>query len=88
MTNVPSTFVTAIQRFIGQLKSSQLLLLVASLFAIDLFIPDPLPFIDEVVLGIVTLLISRWHSRREAEGVHDDARYSNKPPPKNVTPEG
>ena len=68
-------------RFLEQLKSSYLLMLLSALFAVDLFIPDPLPFLDEAVLGIVTLLMARWRMRSaEPEQVE-------KPPTKVVTPE-
>ena len=78
MTDRPMSVVERLQRFAGQLKSSTLLLLVTALFVVDLVIPDPLPFVDEIVLGLMTLLISRWQSRRQ--------QPPPKPPPKNVTP--
>ena len=68
-----------IRRFVGQLKSPQLFLLVGSLFLLDLVILDPIPFIDEIILGIITLLVARWKKRR-------DEPAAPKPPPKNVTP--
>ncbi len=77
----------ALQRFVGRLKSSQLLLLVGSLFVLDLFIPDPFPFVDEIILGIMTVLVARWQSRRsEDDESYGDKPYSDKPPTKNVTP--
>jgi hypothetical protein len=62
-----------------RLKSSQLLMVVGGLFVIDLFIPDPVPFLDEAFLGLLTLLLARWQLRR------GDAR-DRKPNVKNVTP--
>ncbi len=59
---------------------STLLALVASLFVLDLAIPDPFPFVDEIVLGVVTILIARWQSRRK------ESPPTPKPPPKDVTP--
>lgn len=70
-----------VSRFLEQLKSSQLLSLLAGLLVLDLIIPDPLPFVDEIILGVLTLLVARWKMRSsapEAEPV--------KPPTKNVTP--
>ena len=37
--------------------------LTAGLFVLTLFIPDPIPFIDELVLGFGTLLLANWKSR-------------------------
>ena len=34
-----------------------LLLLVA--FIIDLIIPDPLPFVDEIILGLLNILVAK-----------------------------
>ncbi len=82
MTDQPLSLNQRLQRFVGQLKSSTLLLLVTSLFVLDLVVPDPLPFIDEIVLGIATILIARWQSRRK------EPPPPPKPPPKDVTPPG
>ncbi len=82
MVNAPNSLILALQRFVGRLRSSQLLLLVGSLFVVDLFIPDPIPFVDEIILGIMTVLIARWQSRRS----EDEDAFDDKPPPKNVTP--
>ena len=40
-----------------------LLKLTAGLFVLTLFIPDPIPFVDELVLGFGTLLLANWKSR-------------------------
>jgi hypothetical protein len=34
------------------------------LFVIDLLLPDPLPFVDELLLGAGTLLAARWRQQR------------------------
>lgn len=34
--------------------------LTAALFAIDLLVPDFIPFADELLLGLATLLLGRW----------------------------
>ena len=54
------------QGFVAQLKSWQLLALVAALFVLDLFLPDPIPFVDELLLGLLTLLLARWKQRSGA----------------------
>ncbi len=71
-----------LERLARRLKSSQLSWLVGGLFLLDLFIPDPIPFVDEVILGLLTLWIARWKSERTEPEPPDAA----KPPPKNVTP--
>lgn len=80
MTDRPQSLIGWLQGFAGQFKSSTLLALVASLFVLDLAIPDPFPFVDEIALGIVTILVARWQSRRK------EPPPAPKPPPKDVTP--
>ncbi len=65
-----------------KLGSRTLLALVTGLFLIDVVIPDALPFIDEIVLGILAVLLARWQSRRPAPA----PAPSTKPGEKNVTP--
>lgn len=31
-----------------------------TLFILNLLIPDPIPFLDEILLLVVTILLSRW----------------------------
>ncbi|HWS27551.1 MAG TPA: DUF6116 family protein [Xanthomonadales bacterium] len=42
-----------------KLRFPWLLLLTAALFGIDLAIPDFIPFVDEILLGLATLVLSR-----------------------------
>jgi hypothetical protein len=42
-----------------------LLLFTGGLFALDLVVPDFIPFIDELLLGLATLILSRWKDRRQ-----------------------
>ena len=52
----------SVPRFLGglsRLRSWQLVAVAAVLFLNDLFVPDPLPFVDETLLGLLTLWLSR-----------------------------
>ncbi len=71
---------TLIRGFLGRLRFPQLFLLAAGLFLFDLIVPDFLPFIDEVLLAIGTLLLGSL----EKKGAD---RQPDKPPMKDVTPE-
>jgi len=46
-------------RYLESLRFPWLMLLAALLFVIDLFVPDAVPFIDEILLGLVALLLGR-----------------------------
>lgn len=48
------------RRFLEGLRSWQLFVLAALLLLVNLAVPDPLPFIDEVLLAVVTYLLARW----------------------------
>lgn len=67
-------------RFFGRLSYPRLFALTAVLFLVDLAIPDMIPFVDEVLLGLGTLLLANWKDRNapeviEGESVKDDRRH-------------
>jgi hypothetical protein len=51
--------------FLARLRYRSLFLVAAALLAIDLVIPDAIPFADEVLLGIVTIVLSRLRKPKE-----------------------
>ncbi|HPG25778.1 MAG: hypothetical protein H6748_20360 [Spirochaetaceae bacterium] len=57
-------------RYGASLRFPHLLLLTGALFAIDLVVPDGLPLLDELFLGLATLLFAAWR-RRGREGERD-----------------
>lgn len=48
-----------------KLKHPTLFKLVGALFVINLFIPDAIPFIDEILLGLGTLVLANWKDRNK-----------------------
>jgi len=50
-------------RYGAGLRYPHLLLLTGALFALDLVVPDGLPFLDEIFLGLMTLLFATWRNR-------------------------
>lgn len=52
-------------RFLGRLSYPRLFTLAAALFAIDLVVPDIIPFADELLLGLGTLLLANWKKRKD-----------------------
>ena len=57
---MPST----ISDFLSQLRFPYLFLLTAGVFFLDLLVPDLVPFADEILLGLGTLLLSRLKRNR------------------------
>ncbi|MDQ3617996.1 MAG: hypothetical protein M3374_04675 [Pseudomonadota bacterium] len=47
-----------------KLRYPTLFKIVATLFAITMVVPDPIPFIDEILLGLGTLLLANWKDRK------------------------
>ena len=52
-----------VRQFLSGLRSWQLFVVAAALFVIDLVVVDPIPFVDEVLLGVITLMLARWRAR-------------------------
>lgn len=47
-----------------KLRYPTLFKITAILFAITLVLPDAVPFIDEILLGLGTLLLANWKDRK------------------------
>lgn len=62
---VANPLLSPVMRFLGRLSYPRLFALTAALFAFDLVIPDFVPFIDEVLLGLGTLLLANWKKRKD-----------------------
>jgi hypothetical protein len=56
--------VAPLMRWLGRLSFPRLFLLSAALFAIDVVVPDLVPFADELLLGLGTLLLANWKQRK------------------------
>lgn len=52
--------ITPLLRWFGKLSFPRLFLLTAALFLLDAVVPDFIPFVDELLLGLGTLLLARW----------------------------
>jgi len=51
-------------RYAGRLRFPYLFALTALVFVADLLVPDVLPFGDEILLGLLTVLFGSWRKRR------------------------
>lgn len=49
-----------------RLRHPALFKLVAGLFLLTLFIPDPIPFVDEILLALATMALGSWKRSRPA----------------------
>lgn len=65
-----------VQRYLPRLRYPYLFLILGGLFLVDLVTPDPIPFVDEMLLLVLTFIAATFTTRREED----------RPPPRDITP--
>jgi hypothetical protein len=63
MRTPQSTLQDRLMRFAAGLRFPKLLAVTAALFFLDLMIPDVIPFADEILLGLLSLLLASLKRR-------------------------
>lgn len=58
----------ALMAWASKRRFPTLLLLVGGIFVVDLVVPDLIPAVDEILLGLMTLILARWKVRERAPG--------------------
>ena len=53
-----------VERYASRLRYPKLLLITVTLFGVDLVLPDMIPFVDEILLGLGTVLLGSMRKRR------------------------
>ena len=62
---MPSPFLLTFMQWARGLRFPTLFKLTAALFAVNLVLPDPIPFVDELAFGLATLLLANWKRRKQ-----------------------
>lgn len=57
---------------LGRLGYTTLLVLLAIVFVVDLFVPDPLPFVDEILLGLMAVTMAKVRARKDDPPAHEE----------------
>ncbi len=65
----------------ARLRFPQLFGLLATLFFFDLLIPDLIPFVDELLLGLLTLVVGSLRKGREVQTPAAEPLVKNVTPP-------
>jgi len=52
--------------FASRLRFPTLFLVTLALWTINMLVPDPIPLIDEIVMGLLTLMLATWKKRKQA----------------------
>jgi hypothetical protein len=61
-------------RYASNLRFPRLLAITSGLFVIDLFFPDVVPFVDEILLGLISLLLASLKKGRSRISQKDESR--------------
>ena len=59
---------TLLQRALGRLRFPWLFLLTVVAFVVNVIVPDPIPLMDEILLGLVGLLLGSLREERREVG--------------------
>ncbi|MCW5621696.1 MAG: hypothetical protein KIS79_11370 [Burkholderiales bacterium] len=63
---MPNPITTRLLRFAANLRFPTLFAITAVLFLLDVLIPDFVPFADELLLGLLTLLLASTKRKKVA----------------------
>jgi hypothetical protein len=61
---MPNPLTLPLLTWARKLRYPTLFKITALLFAVDLVVPDVVPFADEILLGLGTLLLANWKERK------------------------
>ncbi|SDQ81813.1 hypothetical protein SAMN05428982_2075 [Pseudoxanthomonas sp. CF385] len=62
---MPSPILLPFLDWARKLRYPTLFKITAALFFVTLFLPDPVPFVDEILFGLGTLLLANWKRRKD-----------------------
>jgi len=60
--------------YLAKLRFPVLFGITAVVFVLNVFIPDIIPFLDEILLGLAAALLGSWKRRNEPASASDKAR--------------
>ena len=68
MGTTPKMSTGPVARYLSRLRFPYLFAVTAVVFVVDLFIPDLIPFADEIMLGFAAAVLGMWRTRRKKNG--------------------
>ncbi|MFZ1446472.1 MAG: DUF6116 family protein [Candidatus Dechloromonas phosphoritropha] len=57
--------------YLTRLRFPALFAIAAVLFILDFLIPDAIPFVDEILLGLSAALLGIWKKRKDKDSPND-----------------
>jgi len=67
--------------YASRLRFPTLFKITLAIFLVDLVVPDIIPFVDEILLGLGALLLASWQKRQVPEGEARPVIEHEPPPP-------
>jgi hypothetical protein len=67
-----SALLAPLVRWAGRLRFPVLLALTVALLAVNVFVPDPIPLVDEAILALGALVLSRLRKRETSDEERGD----------------
>ena len=68
------------QKVTSRLRFPQLFALASALLVIDMLVPDPIPFMDEIVLALLTAMLGLWRERGTSPPPEEPGGFKKLPP--------
>ncbi len=62
-------FLLPVLNWARKLRYPTLFKITAALFVVTLVVPDPIPLVDEILLGLGTLLLANWKNRKGSSAI-------------------
>ena len=60
----PASMIQMFLKNANQLRFRNLFFIVITLFFVDLLIPDFIPLVDEIILGLLAIILANWKKER------------------------
>lgn len=60
-----------VRQFAAGRRFPTVFLITGALFLLDVLIPDLIPFVDEILLGLMTVLLGSLRQRKESRGAEE-----------------
>ena len=63
----PASMIEMFLKNANQLRFRNLFFIVITLFFVDLLIPDFIPLVDEIILGLLAIILANWKKERNQD---------------------
>ncbi len=63
----PNSMIEMFLKNANQLRFRNLFFMVIALFFVDLLIPDFIPLVDEIILGLLAIILANWKKERNQD---------------------